>query len=132
MNVKIQRVLFGVMFCVLFFIEYYIARYVHDQIIRPYIGDLLVVIVIYCFIRMFIPRKYPFLPLAIFVFSALVEGSQALQLTEHIKALEHRIFRIILGATFDLKDIGCYFVGCVLIGIFEYIRWWEGIRHEEN
>lgn len=132
MNVKRQRALFGAMFFILFLIEYYIARHVHDQIIRPYIGDLLVVLVIYCFVRMFIPKKYPFLPLAIFIFSALVEGTQALHLTEHIKALDHRIFRIILGSTFDLKDMGCYFVGCVLLGIFEYWRGWKGIRHKEN
>jgi len=30
----------------LFFVEVYIALYVHDDIIRPYIGDVLVVILI--------------------------------------------------------------------------------------
>ncbi|WP_092559518.1 hypothetical protein [Anaeromicropila populeti] len=32
-------------------IEVLIARYVHDTVIRPYIGDVLVVIVLYCLVR---------------------------------------------------------------------------------
>jgi hypothetical protein len=35
----------------LFLIEVGIAVFIQDRIIRPYIGDLLVVILIYCFIR---------------------------------------------------------------------------------
>lgn len=38
----------------LFIVETLIAIYVHDQFIRPYLGDVLVVILIYCFVRSFL------------------------------------------------------------------------------
>ena len=34
---------------IVFIIELIIALYVHDRIIRPYIGDMLVVVLVYCF-----------------------------------------------------------------------------------
>ncbi len=30
--------------------------------------------------------------------------------------------RIILGATFDIRDIACYFAGCAMIWLFERLR----------
>ncbi len=44
-------------FFILLTIEVFIALFVHDNFIRPYIGDVLVVIVIYTFIRGIIRRK---------------------------------------------------------------------------
>ena len=41
-------------FVLLFIIEVLIALFVNDRLIRPYVGDFLVVILIYCFIL------YPF------------------------------------------------------------------------
>ena len=41
---------------IVFIIELIIALYVHDRIIRPYIGDMLVVVLVYCFVRVFVPR----------------------------------------------------------------------------
>ena len=38
-------------------VETLIALYVHDKVIRPYVGDLLVVLVVYCFVRIFVPVK---------------------------------------------------------------------------
>ena len=40
---------------IVFIIELIIALYVHDRIIRPYIGDTLVVVTVYCFVRVFVP-----------------------------------------------------------------------------
>ena len=39
---------------ILFVIEVLIALYVRDSIIRPYVGDFLVVIMLYCFVRAFV------------------------------------------------------------------------------
>jgi len=42
--------------------EGFIERYVHDNLIRPYVGDLLVVVLIYCLIKSFLNKflKPPF------------------------------------------------------------------------
>ncbi|MCW5910752.1 MAG: DUF2809 domain-containing protein [Cyclobacteriaceae bacterium] len=38
----------------IFIAEVLIALFVHDSFIRPYVGDVLVVILIYCFVKSFI------------------------------------------------------------------------------
>ncbi len=44
-------------FLILFIIEALIALFVHDNFIRPYIGDILVIILMYTFIRGVIDKK---------------------------------------------------------------------------
>ena len=68
-----KRLIFAVLTILLLFTEVMIALFVHDKFIRPYVGDVLVVICIYTFVRIFIPEKFRWLPAAIFVFSSLVE-----------------------------------------------------------
>ncbi len=41
------------LFIALLIIEILIALYVHDEIVRPYIGDVLVSILVYCFVKAF-------------------------------------------------------------------------------
>ena len=55
---------------IVFIIELIIALYVHDRIIRPYIGYMLVVVLVYCFVRVFVPRGMKRLPLYVFLFAA--------------------------------------------------------------
>ena len=59
---------------IVFIIELIIALYVHDRIIRPYIGDMLVVVLVYCFVRVFVPRGMKRLPLYVFLFAVCVEN----------------------------------------------------------
>ena len=68
----------------IFTIEILIALYVHDTIIRPYIGDVLVVILIYCFIKSFLDIKV--IPTAVFVllFSFTIEFLQYLNIVEKL------------------------------------------------
>ncbi len=39
---------------ILLVVEILIAVYVHDRFIRPYFGDVLVVILVYCFLKTFL------------------------------------------------------------------------------
>jgi hypothetical protein len=99
----------------LFFIEFLIAIYVHDAIVRPYIGDVLVVILIYCFIKSLFNTKV--IPTAIFVllFAFGVETLQYLNIIE-ILGLENNSFaRIVIGTSFAWMDIICYCIGIVIV-----------------
>lgn len=117
---KKQRIKYTITFVLLLFIEVLIALYVHDSFVRPYVGDMLVVIVLYCFIRIFIPDKFSLLPLYIFIFAAGVEVLQYFRLIQ-ILGLENNIFlRVLIGSVFDMKDIGCYGVGSVILGVIEF------------
>ena len=107
---------------IVFLIELIIALYVHDHIIRPYIGDMLVVVPVYCFVRVFLHGVIKRLPLYVFLFAACVEVLQFFRLVEILGLEGNAAARIILGSVFDWKDIACYGAGCLLIQIFEIRR----------
>ena len=116
-----KRIVYGTTFLILLIVEVLIALYVHDTFIRPYIGDILVVAVIYSFIRFFIPNRVKFMPLYVFVFAAFVEILQYFKLV-NVLGLEGNTFaRIIIGSTFDIKDIICYGIGAIVIFIIQEI-----------
>ena len=100
-----------------------IALFVHDRFIRPYFGDMLVVVVIYTFVRIFIPEKYRLLPLFVFIFSAAIEIFQFFEIVQRLGLGENIFLRTLLGSTFDLKDIVCYAVGCAALGIYEILSY---------
>lgn len=104
-------------------IEVLIALFCHDNFIRPYIGDVLVVVVIYTFLRIWIPRGVSFLPLYIFLFATGVEVLQYFRIVELLGLGNNAFFRVLIGSVFDIKDIICYFIGCVFLGIFEWLKW---------
>lgn len=117
-----KRIIYLLLTVLLLCIEVVIALFVHDRFIRPYMGDVLVVVVIYTFIRIFIPEKLRLLPLYIFVFAAGVEGLQYLQIVDRLGLQNNPFLRILIGSVFDWKDIGCYAVGCLLLGGFEVYK----------
>ena len=123
-----KRFFYFIFFMIFLAIEVLIALYVHDDFVRPYLGDVLVVVVLYFFVWTWIPEKYRWLAGAIFVFAAAVEVLQYFRLVE-ILGVENNVFlRTILGSTFDFKDIVCYGVGCLLLGFCE----WIGYKRKEQ
>ena len=54
---------YAICFVVILVVEIIIGIYVRDSFVRPYMGDALVVVLIYCFIRIFIPNGLSQLPL---------------------------------------------------------------------
>ena len=116
------RILYAVATLLLLLTEVFIALYVHDDFIRPYVGDVLVVIVIYTFIRMIIPAKCRLLPLYIFIFAAGVELLQLAKIVEILGVEDNIFLKTLIGSVFDVKDIVCYAVGCVILGVYEWVR----------
>ena len=107
---------------ILLSIEVLIALFVHDTFVRPYIGDVLVVIVIYTFVRIFVPEGCVFLPLYVFVFAAGVEVLQLFHMVDLLGLGDSRFFRTLIGSVFDMKDILCYAVGCLILFIITMLR----------
>lgn len=118
---KKQRIKYLITFTILLCIEILIAICVHDTFIRPYVGDLLVVVALYCIVRVIIPDKYRLMPFWIFVFAAFIECLQYLKWVERFGIENNAFLRILMGATFDWKDIVCYGIGCILLGIYEWV-----------
>jgi hypothetical protein len=120
MKAKQQRSYF-LIFIALLGIEILIAIFVHDGFVRPYIGDVLAVGVVYYFIRTFIPKRIALLPLYVFLFAAVIEILQLFDFAGQV-GLEHPILKIIAGSVFDWKDIGCYAVGCAIIAVVDVMQ----------
>lgn len=118
---KGKRFVNGVIFLILLFVEVLIALFVHDRFVRPYIGDVLVVIVLYFFVRIFVPEGCRFLPLVIFAFAGLVEALQYFHLVEILGVQDKVFWRVLIGSVFDWKDILCYGAGCVLLAVGEHL-----------
>jgi len=116
-----KRLVYGIVTILLLVIEVLIALFVHDAFVRPYVGDVLVVVVLYTFIRMFIPEGCKLLPLYIFIFAAGVEVLQLFHIVDVIGLGNNRFFRVLIGSVFDIKDIICYALGCFILGGYELI-----------
>lgn len=115
-----RRVFYLISFFVILCIEVFIALYVRDSFVRPYMGDALVVMLVYSFVRIFIPTGVRQLPFYVFLFACFVEVMQYFQLVETLGVTNHAL-RIILGSTFDWKDIASYGAGCIFIILLERI-----------
>ena len=114
-----KRLLYACITVVLLVVEVLIALFVHDDFIRPYIGDVLVTVLICTFMRIFIPRGIKLLPLYVFVFAVGVEVLQYFNIVEMLGLADNRFFSILIGSVFDVKDIVCYGVGCLVFFIVE-------------
>lgn len=116
------RIKYAIIFLIIFLLEVVIALFVHDKFVRPYVGDMLVVILIYFAVRIVVPQGCRFLPLYVFLFAFLVEVLQYFHLVEVLGVADNRFLRTILGATFDVKDIICYGIGGLAVGLYEYME----------
>ncbi|WP_293659447.1 ribosomal maturation YjgA family protein [Anaeromicrobium sp.] len=109
-------------FVILFVTEFSIAIFVKDTIIRPYIGDVLVVILMYTLIRGLIPKSIKHLPLYLFLFALSVELAQYFRVVDILSLQDNKVISTIIGATFDTIDILCYLIGTVILIIWERIE----------
>jgi hypothetical protein len=104
---------------ILFFIEIAIALFVRDRFVRPYVGDVLVVILMYCFVKTFL--RLPVLPVALSVlgFAFLIEALQLLRIVEVLGLQNSPVARTVIGTSFEWPDVLAYTIGCGIILMLE-------------
>lgn len=101
-------------FLLLLLVEILIALYVHDRLLRPFGGDVLVVVLIYYFIRAFTNiRQVPAI-IGVFVFACAVEAAQAFNLVQLLGLQHSRFWTIVIGTSFSWLDILAYALGALL------------------
>ncbi len=107
---------------ILFIIEVLIALYVNDRIIRPYAGDFLVVILIYCAVKTFL-RAPPFkVAVGVLLFSYFVEVMQYFKIIEVLGLQKNNVARTVIGVGFDWIDLIAYLLGILTILFIENAR----------
>ena len=100
---------------ILLAVEILIALYAKDNFIRTFVGDVIVVMLIYSVIRTFVKKYIRLLPFWVFIFAAAYECLQMFNLPLLLGVSNNRILTIILGTTFDVLDIFAYFGGMVVL-----------------
>lgn len=114
-----KRIYYFLGFVFLFALEVLIASFVTDSFVRPYLGDFLVVILIYCFL-MAISRISVIKGLIIvLLISFSVEFFQLINIVKLLQYQPPKIVMIILGSSFSVWDLIAYTLGIILVGIFE-------------
>lgn len=104
---------------ILFLIEVCIAVFINDSFIRPFIGDVLVVILIYYFVRTFL-NIHPFIVASsVLGFSYTIEFIQYFDFVNKLGFQNNKILAIALGSTFDWKDIIAYTIGITAVFCLE-------------
>ncbi|MCP3927738.1 MAG: DUF2809 domain-containing protein [Bacteroidetes bacterium] len=99
----------------IFGIEVLIAVYIQDGFIRPYLGDFLVVILLYCLIKSFIDIPVLSLSISVLLFSYMVEILQYFNFVQLIGLEDSRLANIIIGNSFARKDLLAYTFGILLV-----------------
>lgn len=105
----------------LFLIEVLIAIYVDDNFIRPYGGDYLVVILLFCFLKTFIKISTPWAAAGVLLFAYLIETLQYFDLVGKLGLKHSRIANIVIGNSFAWMDMLAYTLGIMTIVIVHYV-----------
>lgn len=103
----------------IFIIEVLIALFVRDTFVRPYLGDVLVVILIYCFARSFLNVPVLTLAFVVLAFAFTVEFLQYVDIIETLGLEGSAVARTVIGTSFAWKDLLAYVAGFVLIVVVE-------------
>lgn len=97
----------------LFLVEVAIALWATGRL-RGLVGDVLVVILIYCFLRALFRFRPGRCALGVFLFACLIELCQAADYAALLGVDHIRWLSVVLGRTFSWEDILAYALGCGL------------------
>jgi hypothetical protein len=104
---------------ILFVIEVLIAVFVRDSFVRPYVGDYLVVILIYCAVRTILKASVRKVALGVLLFSFLIEILQYFQIVNRLGLENNIIARTVIGYGFEWVDFIAYTLGILTVLGFE-------------
>jgi len=113
----------------IFLVEVLIATVLKDDFfIRAYLGDVIVVMLLYTFVKSFVIINETKLIIGIFAFSCLVEFAQFFHIADKLGFQQGSLMYIVIGNSFSWIDILCYAVGCLILYIFTKFR----SKNEDN
>lgn len=95
----------------IFMIEVGIALFVRDSFVRPVLGDVLAVMLVYCAVLAVIDLRRLAVALFAFAVGVAVEVLQYCDALTLLGLQQNPVARVVLGTTFSWGDIVAYAVG---------------------
>jgi hypothetical protein len=103
----------------LLLVEIAIAVFVKDAFVRPYVGDYLVVILLYCMLKSVVVISPIKAAIIVFLFALAVEFTQYFNLAAKLGFAKSSAGTVILGSSFEWLDILAYALGLATVLLIE-------------
>lgn len=119
-----KRLPYIILLVLIIAVEVVIALTQHDNWIRYYGGDVIVVWAVYCLVQSFTGGKnnHYIVHLCIMLFAFIVEFLQYINIVDLIGLGNIQFFRVLIGTSFAVEDLVCYAFGTAIAcaGTFLY------------
>ena len=122
---------YGLLAAGLLTLETFIARFVHDSLIRPYAGDLLATILVYCILKSWWRAPAGVVAGVALLISYAIEAGQALRLLAWLGWEHSQVARLLLGSHFEWGDMLAYSLGAGLVLAIERLRRRDSLASSE-
>lgn len=118
-----KRLPYIIIFIAIFAVETCIALFVHDDLVRPYIGDVIVMWGVYCLAQIILSGRFGSYKVAVgsLIFAFFVELLQKFRIVD-VLGIKSPVLRTIIGTSFAPADLVCYLAGTAVTvaGIWLY------------
>ncbi len=104
---------------ILFVVEVLIALFLHDKFVRPYVGDYLVVIMVYCFLKAFINLPVMAAAVTTLLFAYTVEFAQYYNTVDKLGLQNSEMATTVMGTSFSWPDMIAYTLGVMTVILIE-------------
>lgn len=112
---------YAVLAVVVLAIEVLIARHAHDAIVRPLVGDALAVVLVYAALRAVTRLGVRAAALLALGVAFAVEAAQGLRLLERLGIPPRGVLGVVVGSTFDPRDLLAYAAGALGVLVVEVV-----------
>ena len=110
-------------------VELVIGFFIADDWIRPYVGDLLVVILLYCLLQSFVSISPYKALIGVLLFAYFIEMLQYFKFVALIGLQDIPIANILIGTSFSWFDLLMYTLGITLTSMIEI---WRSHKNQLN
>lgn len=100
-------------------VEVVIATCVHDDFVRPHVGDSLAVLLVNCALRAVTPLTVPLSIASALAVACAIEFGQLVGVLSMLGLDHNMLARIVLSTDFDPKDFIAYGAGGIAAGLGE-------------
>ena len=116
-----KRAIYLLIFLFLLGVEIAIATYLKTGFIRAYLGDLLVVILLYCLLMSILKPSVKTGLILTLAIAFAIELLQLIDLTRFFPQEYKQLATLVLGSHFSWLDLLMYVLGIVVAGITELV-----------